>query len=148
MCLWEAEIKVGVYSLNLRLASLILTIIVKLWFWWLGALTKLCVHHFWVYQRVVEYWVWCQDGSVTSVIWRWCHAGYGTSALELCASNRDIMTRSWISDYRDYVTRHPICASDGVDTYPAPALARDYPILGRYTQYYGILRLIQIYIFL
>ena len=39
MCLWEAEIKVGVYSLNLRLASLILTIIDKLWFWWLGALT-------------------------------------------------------------------------------------------------------------
>ena len=38
-CLWEAEIKVGVYSLNLRLASLILTIIDKLWFWWLGALT-------------------------------------------------------------------------------------------------------------
>ena len=33
------RIRVGVYGLNLRLASLVLATIGKLWFWWLGALT-------------------------------------------------------------------------------------------------------------
>ena len=33
------RIRVGVYGLNLRLASLVLAIIGKLWFWWFGALT-------------------------------------------------------------------------------------------------------------
>ena len=39
MCLWAAEIKVGVYSLNLRLAPLILATINMLWFWSSRALT-------------------------------------------------------------------------------------------------------------
>ena len=33
------RIRVGVYGLNLRLTSLVLATIGKLWFWWLGTLT-------------------------------------------------------------------------------------------------------------
>ena len=33
MCLWKSEIRVGVFGLNLRLASLILATISILWFW-------------------------------------------------------------------------------------------------------------------
>ena len=39
MCLWKSEIRVGVFSLNLRLASLILATINILWFWSSRALT-------------------------------------------------------------------------------------------------------------
>ena len=39
MCLWESEIRVGVFGLNLRLTPLILTTINKLWFWSSRALT-------------------------------------------------------------------------------------------------------------
>ena len=66
-CLWEAEIKVGVYSLNLRLTSLILTTIGKLWFWWWGILTG----------SVFTSSGFIRNRSVLDVMSRWkCHSSH------------------------------------------------------------------------
>ena len=58
------RIRVGVYGLNLRLASLVLATIGKLWFWWLGALTG----------SVFTTSGFIENRSVLDVMSRWkCH---------------------------------------------------------------------------
>ena len=100
MCLWKSEIRVGVFGLNLRLASLILATINILWLRSSRALTGS------VYANA-EY---IENRSVLGVMSRRKyhsshsgddgHVGYETRSLK-CSSYRDIITRSCISDYRD-----------------------------------------------
>ena len=96
----EFRIRVGVFGLNLRLASLILATINILWFWSSKALTG----------SVYASSGYIENRSVLGVMSRWKyhsshsgdddHVGYGTGSL-ICCSYRDIMTRSCLSDYRD-----------------------------------------------
>ena len=100
MCLWKSEIRVRVFSLNLRLAPLIL-----------ATINILCLRS----SRALIGFVYANAGyienrSVLGVMSRReyhyslsgddGHVGYGISTLK-CCSYRDKMTRSGLSDYRD-----------------------------------------------
>ena len=129
-------IKVGVFGLNLRLTSLILATIGKLWFWSSRALTGS------VYASIG----FIENRSVLDMMSRRKYhsrhmemmitQGFITRSL-LCCNHRDNMTRSWLSDSKRLVVWYPICASYGADTIPAPGLARDiwYWIVIRDTRY-------------
>ena len=116
--------RVGVLGFNLRLASLVLTTIGKLWFWSSRALTGS------VYASAG----FIENRSVLDVMSRRKYhfrhmemmitQGFKTDSL-LCCNHRDNMTRSWLSDSNRLVAWYPICASYGADTIPAPGLARD-----------------------
>ena len=116
--------RVGVFGLNLRLVSLVLETIGKLWFWSSGALTGS------VYASAG----FIGNHSVLDVMSRRKYhfrhmemmitQGFRTGSL-LCCNHRDNMTRSWLSDSNRLVIWYPICASYGADTIPALGLARD-----------------------
>ena len=96
----EVRIRVGVVSINMRLASLILATINILWFWSSRALTG----------SVYASSGYIENRNVLGVMSRWKyhfsysgdddHVRYGSCSL-ICCTYRDIMTRSCISNYRD-----------------------------------------------
>ena len=100
VCLWEPEIRVGIFGLNMRLAPLVLATINILWLWLSRALTGS------VYASAG----YSENRSVLGVMSRRkyhsSHSGDDVTqdtvlVLLSAAANRDIMTRSCISDYRD-----------------------------------------------
>ena len=118
------RIRVGVFGLNLRLASLVLATINMLWFWSSRTLTG----------SVYASPGFIGNRSVLDVMSRWKYhsrhieimimQGFRTSSL-LCCNHRDNMTRSRLSDSNRLVAWYMICASYGADTISAPGLARD-----------------------
>ena len=130
------RIRVGVYGLNLRLASLILTTISMLWFCSSGALTG------YVYASSG----YIENRSIMGVMSRWKYhfshmemmitQGYRTGTLSAIA-----IGEVWLGhDFpiiKILVTSDPIYASYGADTTPAPGLACDirYWIVIRNTTY-------------
>ena len=100
VCLREPDIRVCVFGLNLRLTPLVLTKINILWLWSSRALTG------YVYASIG----YIENHSVLGVMsirkYHSSHSGddvtQGTILVFLSAAdNRDIMTRSCLSDYRD-----------------------------------------------
>ena len=135
LCLWESAIRVGVFGLNLRLAPLILAKINVLQLRSSRALTGS------VYADAG----YIENRSVLGVMSRRkCHSSH----MEKMVTQDTVLVLLYaarLSGYYDLVmyirlqrlvTRHPTCASYGADTYPAPGLARDHPILDRNTQYH------------
>ena len=124
-CLWKSEIRVGVFGLNLRLAPLILMTIDILQLRSSRALTGS------VYADAG----YIENRSVLGVM----------SRLKMMVTQDTVLVLLYaarLSGYYDsvmyirlqrLVTRHPTCVSYGADTYPAPGLARDHPILDRNT---------------
>ena len=118
------RIRVDVFGLNLRLASLMLVVIGKIWFWSSRALTG----------SVYASSGFIENRSALDVMSRWKYhfkhmemmitQGFLTRSL-LCCNHRDNVTRSWLSDSKRLVAWYPICASYEAYTIQAPGLARD-----------------------
>ena len=93
VCLWEPDIRVGVFGLNLRLAPLVLATINILWLWSSRALIG----------SVYAFAGYIENRSVLGVMSRRKyhssysgddgHVGYETCTL-ICYNYRDNMTRS------------------------------------------------------
>ena len=100
MCLCKSEIRVGVFSLNLRLAPLILAKINILWLRSSRALTgSLYANTGYIENRSVL-GVMSRPKYHSSLSGDDGHVGYGIITLK-CCSYRDKMTRSGLSNYRD-----------------------------------------------
>ena len=100
--------RVGVFGLNLRLASLILAIINILWFWSSRALTDFMHASSGYIENRIVLGVMSRQKYHSRHSGDDGHVGYGTGSLK-CCSYRDIMNRSCISDIETSYQTSDMC---------------------------------------